>query len=231
MSFVGASKANLPPRRATIDFGVAKKYRNPALFKEFFEGTNKKLLKQTNGVDTAELDFLKCYSELLHQNKTPFVESVPQNIYLSNRVEEMKQKKALPISGDCLAVLQGPNIDRGIEHEQPQYFQEQLAAQTISTYPLRGNNRQGDPICDRYGFGIYENGVISVVADGCNWGERPKWAAEKCRNTVLDYLKRNISSMTTIPEAQSHLLRAFTEAQRTICADDPESVRNFLLFQ
>jgi hypothetical protein len=32
----------------------------------------------------------------------------------------------------------------------------------------------GDPICDRYGFEIFEQGVAVVsLADGCNWGPKP----------------------------------------------------------
>jgi len=34
--------------------------------------------------------------------------------------------------------------------------------------------RVGDPICDVFGVQIYANCTLFALADGCNWGERPK---------------------------------------------------------
>jgi len=160
----------------------------------------------------------------LAQLKSPFVESKPENVYLSDRSTVMKKKQAVSVIGNCLKVIKGPKNDRGIEQDKMQEFQEQISTQTVSTYPLRGNTRQGDPICDRYGITVYENRIICVVADGCNWGERPRWAAEKCRNIVQEHLTNNIESINTVQESQCHLLISFLEAQRAICAEDPDCV-------
>lgn len=84
--------------------------------------------------------------------------------------------------------------------------------------------RQGDPICDRYGVRIYENRGIFVIADGCNWGERPKLAAQYATNSVLDYLSSNMSSINCVQDAQVHLLRSFVEAQNAICKKPEKGV-------
>ena len=89
--------------------------------------------------------------------------------------------------------------------------------------------RQGDPICDRYGLNIFQNRLVCVVADGCNWGERPKTAAVKSRDRVLQYLTSVLVTIQSIREAQSHLLRAFTEAQRVICEEDPDGVCKIII--
>ena len=113
-----------------------------------------------------------------------------------------------------------------MEYESAKSYKEKVCAQTISTYPKRSElMRQGDPICDRFGFNTFQNRMVCVVADGCNWGERPKTAAVKARNQVLEYLTAIQGCIKTVTDAQSHLLRSFTEAQRVICADDPDGVR------
>lgn len=55
---------------------------------------------------------------------------------------------------------------------------------TISLYPYYADraSREGDPICDSFRIHVYENAMIWCLADGCNWGERPKQASIKCVN-------------------------------------------------
>ena len=55
------------------------------------------------------------------------------------------------------------------------------------------------------------------MADGCNWGERPKRAAERARNTVMAYLKERNTKIKTLEDAKLYLLRSFNEAHRRIC--------------
>ena len=91
---------------------------------------------------------------------------------------------------------------------------------TVSTYPLRSDRkgqREGDPICDRYGYYLFPNRAIVVVADGCNWGERPKKAAERARNATMAYLKEKNHKVRNIEDAKLYLLRSFNEAHRRIC--------------
>jgi hypothetical protein len=49
--------------------------------------------------------------------------------------------------------------------------------------PLRGQ-RNGDPIADCFAAIAYQQGAILALADGVNWGERPKAAA---RGAVLGF--------------------------------------------
>ncbi len=34
--------------------------------------------------------------------------------------------------------------------------------------------RVGDPICDVFGVQVFANRTLVALADGCNWGEKPK---------------------------------------------------------
>lgn len=58
---------------------------------------------------------------------------------------------------------------------------------------------------------------ITVVADGCNWGDRPKRAADRARNSILAYLKEKSTKIKTVGDASSYLLRAFNHAHNCIC--------------
>ena len=37
--------------------------------------------------------------------------------------------------------------------------------------------RVGDPICDVFGVQVFANRTLVALADGCNWGEKPKKGA------------------------------------------------------
>ena len=70
-----------------------------------------------------------------------------------------------------------------------------------------------------------------VVADGCNWGEMPKQAAERARNTILGFLLEKHRKIATISDAKNYLLLSLNEAHKRICEKSfPEEVRVFSLF-
>ena len=52
---------------------------------------------------------------------------------------------------------------------------------------------------------------------------------DEARNRVLQYLTSVLVTIQSIREAQSHLLRAFTEAQRVICEEDPDGVCKIII--
>ena len=69
---------------------------------------------------------------------------------------------------------------------------------------------------------------IIVVADGCNWGERPKRAAERARNSVMGYLKEKNPKIKTVNDAKLYLLRSFNDAHNRICEKHhPDEVIHF----
>jgi len=181
-------------------------------------------LGSTMGAEPPFMGFLRCYFEVAQRKNQPFLEDIPENIYLSDRVELLKSKIAQPLIGyEPLCTMSGPLIDQGTDTDPPQHYHDRVSTQTISTYPRRSSQgRHGDPVCDHYGFQAYSNRCISVVSDGCNWGTRPKKAAERARDTVMEYLCSEIPKIHTVRDAQAHLLRSFAEAQQSICQVYPD---------
>jgi hypothetical protein len=89
--------------------------------------------------------------------------------------------------------------------------------------------RDGDPICDRFGYCLFDSRSITVMADGCNWGERPKQAAVQARNTVLQFLKQVQHEIFTLEDALTFMLLAIGEAQHSVCTPAPGGVSIIIL--
>lgn len=96
----------------------------------------------------------------------------------------------------------------------------QLAATSVSLYDINPATGQhnGDPIADCYGAIQYEDGAILAVADGVNWGAKPKLAA---RCAVFGALRSLHTTLNRHPATDStrmfyHMLQAVNAAQQTI---------------
>jgi len=175
--------------------------------------------------------FMEQVKANLQQYPVAYLESPSPNAYLANRVLSLKQKRALSAQYSRPTVIRGPTIDRGVQPEPAQFIVDQMCAQTISTYPAKHPKdlRDGDPVCDRYGYLSFGNRSFGVIADGCNWGERPRVAAEKARDTIIEYFINNTSKIHSIADMQWHLLYGFSEAHRAICEIPPKEVGNTTL--
>jgi len=89
----------------------------------------------------------------------------------------------------------------------------------ISTYPHLPTKtvRDGDPICDSYCIQLLEdNVIITVVADGCNWGERPMAASNTAKKTFVDYLRSHLHEMADLRDVGHYLLQALSACQQKI---------------
>lgn len=67
----------------------------------------------------------------------------------------------------------------------------EVAGLSISSYPMMNKEhgvRAGDPICDHYEAIVYEKRHIFGVADGCNWGNAPRQAAQRCSREAVKFL-------------------------------------------
>lgn len=106
-------------------------------------------------------------------------------------------------------------------------FEKDLSCKIISTYPRRSyigedgkvvieNEKQGSPICDQLCIERFENKTIIALADGCNWGKKPRDAALKASRTFCEYVKWNLPSIGTIREAGKLSLEAIVQAHRRI---------------
>jgi len=124
-----------------------------------------------------------------------------------------------------IASIAGPSRDC-FQHA----FKDLVMAKSVSAYPqkvLQGTTnsdgspillevREGDPICDQYALLAFENRVMVAVADGCNWGEEPRLAAEKASYIFIDYLKKHQKDISDLRDTVPLILRAFMAAHNTI---------------
>ena len=97
-----------------------------------------------------------------HEFIAKYRESLSLNGFKPNDINEsaLRRRRIIPTQGPRLVLISGPNVPSDNDHEQTQCFRDVVAARTISTYPLRADRsgtREGDPICDRYGFSLYHN--------------------------------------------------------------------------
>ena len=84
-------------------------------------------------------------------------------------------------------------------------------------------HRDGDPICDRFLVQLLPKRSIALVADGCNWGEKPRKAAEKASNSFADYLLEHQAEATTTHYVARLITRAFSVAHHSILEGSRDS--------
>eukprot|EP01116_Phalansterium_solitarium_P000643 TRINITY_DN10485_c0_g1_i1.p1 TRINITY_DN10485_c0_g1~~TRINITY_DN10485_c0_g1_i1.p1 ORF type:complete len:913 (+),score=258.32 TRINITY_DN10485_c0_g1_i1:60-2798(+) len=128
-----------------------------------------------------------------------------------------------PLSSDEIVTLVS-TFDWSTGEIGEKSFEDIVCGKSVSTYPrdsLTGK-REGDPICDQFCASVYDNRIISVVADGCNWGEEPKEAARKATRITTQYIKRHQHEIRDAHDAALLLFRAFHLAHKSIVIDRTE---------
>jgi hypothetical protein len=65
---------------------------------------------------------------------------------------------------------------------------------SVSNYPATSIGREGDPICDCYRVNTYQNALITLLCDGCGWGEKSKQAALRVATNVTKHLSLSMRS-------------------------------------
>ncbi len=78
-----------------------------------------------------------------------------------------------------------------LNDETEQTFSDFICARSTSTYPtsVETHIRDGDPICDQYGYTQLDNTrTLVTVADGCGWGTESYEAARKASRMFLAYI-------------------------------------------
>ncbi|KAH3765555.1 cyclophilin B [Pelomyxa schiedti] len=106
--------------------------------------------------------------------------------------------------------------------DQDVSFHDVLCGRTISTYPMDTvkNERMGDPVCDKFHIRLCIGGKAFLsLADGCNWGHRPKEAALRASLSFVGYLYDNTATLSTIREYGALMLQALAEAHNGIVID------------
>lgn len=100
----------------------------------------------------------------------------------------------------------------------------QLDGESMSLYHHIANSstRYGDPIADVYALVARPNNAILVVADGCNWGPRPRQAARCAVHGCVSDLNSKLfeSSPSTIIDIFQIMLSSLNGAQRLIVQNE-----------
>lgn len=111
--------------------------------------------------------------------------------------------------------------------ETAEGYGDDVGAKIVSTYPRKthvdsdgtirlDNVKQGSPICDQLCIERFENKTIVALADGCNWGKKPRDAAFKASRTFCEFIKRHLGEMATIQEAGKLFLQGVLQAHKRI---------------
>ncbi|KAN0037096.1 hypothetical protein ACTFIV_002428 [Dictyostelium citrinum] len=148
---------------------------------------------------------------------------------LSTPYLNLPKLEVIPVNGDRtkLSYFSGPDYQSGTVPvtsigspmiKYPASFTERLYCISTSTYPFLPNTteRAGDPIADRYTCAVYNNRLITCLADGCNWGQKPKEAAQNASTAFIDYVISKNDDMTNVKEVGKILFNAFECAHKSI---------------
>ena len=92
---------------------------------------------------------------------------------------------------------------------------------TLYEHKAGSNNHHGDPIADVYSVVLHTNSCVLAVADGVNWGIKPRLAARCAVHGAMDHLNRCLYTQATTPPKTTQdifhcILRSFDSAQRLI---------------
>ena len=80
------------------------------------------------------------------------------------------------------------------------------------------NKQQGSPICDQYFVQVQPERVLMCVADGCNWGERPREAARIAAQCFVRHAQQAADGARTARDCGRMLLGAMRAAHNSIIA-------------
>lgn len=150
------------------------------------------------------------------ESSTAFVLPLPSTSY-----QHLPRLKVQPLVAHNHVVVCGPNGPVGpfpSDEAGTANYTDIAAGRSISTYPhIPGNpGRDGDPIADRFATHVFENRVIAAVADGCNWGAKPREAAQKANAAFIEYVNASHDAITDVKKAGAVLLNAFEHAHNSI---------------
>ena len=100
---------------------------------------------------------------------------------------------------------------------------------SISTYERKyqSSEHHGDPIADAYAIVTRPNNCVLVVADGVNWGSRPRIAARAALLGCIEHIHSKLFDNSATTDRQlttqdvfHHILLSFDCAQREIIAKE-----------
>ena len=91
---------------------------------------------------------------------------------------------------------------------------------TLYEHKARSPQHHGDPIADVYAVVARPNSCIMAVADGCNWGIKPRLAARCAVHGCIEYLHSKLFECPKMPGTTQdifhNILRSLHNAQKLI---------------
>lgn len=96
---------------------------------------------------------------------------------------------------------------------------------SVSLYEKKANSADhyGDPIADAFAIVARPNSCIMVLADGVNWGVRPRLAARAAVRASLEHIQDKLFSHSNTPSTTQdifhHILLAFDHAHKGIISN------------
>eukprot|EP01127_Copromyxa_protea_P002954 TRINITY_DN12865_c0_g1_i1.p1 TRINITY_DN12865_c0_g1~~TRINITY_DN12865_c0_g1_i1.p1 ORF type:complete len:1760 (-),score=273.24 TRINITY_DN12865_c0_g1_i1:1-5280(-) len=93
-------------------------------------------------------------------------------------------------------------------------FGPHISASTTSTYPVPSLG--SEVLCDAFKLRLYGNRVLFALADGCNWGLKPRAAAHKASNVFVDWMTSVQSKILDTSSIKHYLLLGFEKAHEAI---------------
>jgi len=184
------------------------------------EGLTAEVEKLEKDILQKRRELLKLYRELkLKDDARTRLKIVDQSISelirktnLLDKDQKISREKLQSTESEIfLASVVGPNYDESIR-----VYKNLLAARSVSTYPSMDGVRAGDPICDYYFIRVFAQATIFSLADGCNWGEAPKQAAQRSSSCFVHYLQDRLHLLTDTKRAARILLKAIGAAHNAV---------------
>lgn len=132
----------------------------------------------------------------------------------SDLCTELPQMNAEPLKGPVPLTMKGPFYSSA----PIQSLGGRACCKTISTYPPKvgSHTRMGDPVCDRYTLKIYENRIVSALADGCSWGARSRSAAKRACKSFTHYIEAHQKKGNNLQEIAKIMLEGFACGHKDI---------------
>jgi len=113
------------------------------------------------------------------------------------------------LSTDVVVIAQGP-LDPMKSDDLNNEKSPSVYGVSVSGYPDQPGGWQ--PICDNFVVEILQDWTIIALADGCNWGTKPRAAAVKASSCFTDFIKARQVDFNGTSEVGYLLLKAFSIA-------------------
>lgn len=111
--------------------------------------------------DRGEAEYLSLFANELSRDAFPFLEATPRAVYT--------MLPGVPVAlFDIHSHLEFCSLPGMNECEMADY----VYGRRESNYPMdRDGTRQGDPICDAFGYLLFRDAAMLALTDGCGWGQ------------------------------------------------------------